>query len=181
MVFWFFRWSSWSIWSLREYFPKIQPNQWYLGAGTLKYMHYFEIGLNSTWNRIKIFIFPEKWKQSMNSIICFDSCPQCQLPKRWVVWYQWRGRCMQWEEYYRTPTPPENLCPTISKETLGPCCLKWKKSDMIPVSQKKKNKPNIGNDHKIQYVYALMRSGIAKHINSCQFPKVWFCILRIIW
>lgn len=61
-MFWFFRWSSWSIWSLREYFPKIQPNQWYLGAGTLKYMHYFKIGLNSTWNSTKIFIFPEKMK-----------------------------------------------------------------------------------------------------------------------
>lgn len=41
-----------------------------------------------------------------------------------------------------------------------------------PGKPKKKKKTNIGNDHKIAYVYALMRFGIAKHINSCQFPKV---------
>lgn len=144
MVFWFWRWSNWSLWSLCEYFPKIQPNQWYVGAGTLKWMFYFHnwITLTVTWNNTKIYIHISleiHVKQRLNSIIRFDSCPQCQLQKHWVVWCQWRGHCMQWEEYCRTPTPPENWCPTISKETHGPCCLKWKKSDTIPVSKKRKN------------------------------------------
>lgn len=148
-------------------------------------MYYFHnwITLTVTWNNTKIYIHISleiHVKQSLNSIciIRFDSCPQCQLQKHWVVWYQWRGHCMQWEEYCRTPTPPENWCPTISKETHGPCCLKWKKSDTIPVS--KKEKTHWKWTQKTEKFYVQMRSWNCQR-HSCQFPKVWFCILWILW